>query len=225
MEMPKIDISRELVTWADNRSSYLHIDSIAAYGFGRRLTGYEFGSSQLMGRIYDKTFEITRSKKGWFRDIWGRYGWDGKTTVVRVEFQFRRDVLKEFGVNTIDELQERLADMWRYCTDDWVTVRVIGVDSNPTRWAIREDWKVVQGAVESLGELYGVLRLKQKHVEYEALDAQAKGVIATMAATMGSELGAEWGEKIVQHDMKKWLASPEFKARVTERMGKLSKLQ
>ncbi|MBI4282256.1 MAG: hypothetical protein HY672_02045 [Chloroflexi bacterium] len=189
MPMPKLDVAVEVVSRARKKASHFQMKSAGEYITGGHVTGHEFGSNHLVGRIYDKTLEIKVSHKGWFRDVWESHGWDGKGTVVRVELQLRRQVLKEFGVNTLEELRERMGDLWRYCTQDWLTVCVPGADSNHARWGIRDYWTVVQDVGKDLGEMYGVLRLRQKRVQYDALGAQAKGVLATMVATMATEVG------------------------------------
>jgi len=32
------------------------------------------------------------------QEVWTQNGWDGKTRVVRVEFRYRREALRELGV-------------------------------------------------------------------------------------------------------------------------------
>ena len=44
----------------------------AAMQEGRRLTGLQFGRSELVGRIYDKTRELNKSGKRWLWDHWGQ---------------------------------------------------------------------------------------------------------------------------------------------------------
>jgi len=136
-----------------------------------------------------------------------------------------RAFARQFGSLPLLEWQERLADMWRYCSCEWLTVRRPGADSNRARWPLQDYWKVVQGAGVNLGEMYGVLRLRQKRVQYDALGLQARGVLVTMVATMATETWAGWGMLMVGHDVGGWFSSAEFMADVEKRMGKLGKLQ
>lgn len=73
--------------------------------------------------------------------------------------------------------------------------------------------------------MYGVLRLRQKWVQYDALGLQARGVLVTMVATMVTETWAEYGMLMVGHDIKEWFSTAEFMADVEKRMGNLEKLQ
>src|SRR5690606_9600381 len=69
---------------------------------GEQLQTFYVGGngSELQCRIYDKAIEIARDgAKSWFLDLW-------KLTelkdVWRIEFQIRRNVLKQFGIDTFD---------------------------------------------------------------------------------------------------------------------------
>ncbi|MBT4513313.1 MAG: hypothetical protein HOC20_14025 [Chloroflexi bacterium] len=92
---------------------------------GLKLTGYNFGSSELMCRMYDKTHEIKKSGKEWFKELWERSGWQEGTPVTRIEFQCRRKFLKEMSINSIDDIENGLADTWRYLTEDWLKLCVV----------------------------------------------------------------------------------------------------
>ena len=48
--------------------------------------------------IYDKTKEITVSRKDWMHEVWRSNGWDGESRVTRVEFRYKRECLREMGV-------------------------------------------------------------------------------------------------------------------------------
>ncbi|MFP3354916.1 hypothetical protein R0K04_26565, partial [Pseudoalteromonas sp. SIMBA_153] len=64
-----------------------------------KLTGFTFGAGgEFSARLYDKTEEIKNSKKDFFNDVWRESGWDGETTIWRLEFQPRQAPVKEFGL-------------------------------------------------------------------------------------------------------------------------------
>jgi len=64
-------------------------------------SGFSFGNGgKLSGRLYNKAMEIEKSGKSFFYDLWKEGGWQGELPVMRLEFQFRRQVLKEMGVNS-----------------------------------------------------------------------------------------------------------------------------
>ena len=224
MDLPKIDLAEEAVTRArrkvDNYESLRcehHINS-------RRDTGYRIGSGALMARIYDKSLEIKVTQKEWFQTIWSANGWNGESKVVRVEFQARRKFLKEMSVDSFVSLCERLADMWRYYTHDWLTIRVPCSDSHRNRWKITDWWKVIQDGLTLFGEAYGLLRMKQHQFRYTHLMKQARGVIASAMAVAASGYGIEHGYFKVSRDIQEWLNSADFKDDVIERMASIASL-
>lgn len=64
--------------------------------------------------------------------------------VWRVEFQLRRQVLKEMGVSTVNELIHNIDGIWAYCTREWLTLRRSNGERNVSRWTIRRKWAVIQ---------------------------------------------------------------------------------
>jgi hypothetical protein len=139
---------------------------VAAY-YGRNLATLQFGSrgAALSAVIYDKTREIRQqSKKIWFYDFWKDKShdsaWDGQSSVWRVEFRFKRDMLGEatdgatfHGINDVYELVERLPALWTYAAghageaDAWLRYVIPSEDdSNAARWELHPTWVVVQQA-------------------------------------------------------------------------------
>src|SRR6202011_1160659 len=72
------------------------------YMTGARLTGFTFGKDALVARVYDKTVEIRRRGTSWLPDLWGTDGED--ESVWRLEFQYRRAALVQFGLKTVGEV-------------------------------------------------------------------------------------------------------------------------
>jgi len=219
MDMPLIDLAREAVTRARRKTEYY--EKCERHVAGRRLTGYGIGSGALMARVYDKALEITVTQKQWFRTIWSANGWDGESSVIRVEFQARRKFLKEISVDSFLTLCERLADIWRYCTGDWLSIRVPDNDSHRYRWPLADWWQVVQGGFTLFGKAYGVLRNKQHQFRQERLMKQAKGVLASAAAVSSASLGVEKGCFSVAKDIHEWLGSEAFPQAVRERKARV----
>ncbi|HZG18046.1 MAG TPA: replication initiation factor [Candidatus Bathyarchaeia archaeon] len=129
-----------IVTRAQKKDMYpdsLHLN-------GRKFSGFTVGKgSPISARIYNKTLEIKRSGKEWFKKIWHEYGWIEMKEVWRVEFQLRREVLKEFSINTIEDLLEKENGLWAYLTQDWLTIRQPSQD-NVSRWRIKRKWRIIQ---------------------------------------------------------------------------------
>src|SRR5256885_3464286 len=94
------------------RSRRGFVDREQAFATGRRLTGFMFGRDALVARPYAKTVEIALRGVTWLPDLWGEH--DGETPVWRLEFQYRRPGLVEFGLRSVDDVLAGVQDLWRY---------------------------------------------------------------------------------------------------------------
>lgn len=72
-------------------------------------------------RIYDKSKEIKKSGKLWFGEFWGT---EEPMNVWRIEYQLRRAPLKQFGINSIDDLTEKIGGLWSYLSENWFSLRL-----------------------------------------------------------------------------------------------------
>ena len=217
MQLPEINIKEEVVTRAKNKIAYYE-----EYATCKRNTGYRMGSGPLIARIYDKSLEIKASQKEWFKDIWIDNGWDNESNIVRVEFQARRDFLKKMSVNSFESLCERMADMWRYYTNEWLTIRVPGKDTHRNRWPVSEWWKTIQDGFNLFGKAYGVIPLKKRSLRYEHLMRQVRGVLISATAVACYKVSLEKGYSTVNNDIKDWFESNDFQKDVVERMASLA---
>ncbi|MEK7282021.1 MAG: replication initiation factor, partial [Chloroflexota bacterium] len=116
---------------------------IDAYSRGGKFTGWVFGAgATLSARLYDKTIEIEKSHKTYFHELWKRSGWDGDSTVWRLEFQFRREALGSFRVSRLDRVQEKLWGLWLHAVIIWLRLAIPDPqDSNRGRWPIHPVWE------------------------------------------------------------------------------------
>ncbi|MCX6658787.1 MAG: hypothetical protein NTX81_00190 [Candidatus Bathyarchaeota archaeon] len=219
MPFPKLDIQNEIVSRARSKVEYCELVKVEHYVSCRRDTGYKFGSGDLCARFYDKTFEVTVSQKEWMREVWMAEGWDGETLVIRYEFQCRRNFLKEMSVNTFEDLKERLADIWRYCTGDWLRVCDKGSTTNQSRWKSKDYWVLIQQSFSLFGQAYGVLRMKAEQVRYDHLFRQIRGCAVSGVAALGSGLGAARGIFKLRKDLLAMLQSEDFLTDVAKRRG------
>lgn len=113
---------------------------------GDRLESFYQGAdgAPLLCRIYDKGAEVlVEGVKLWFREVWkGRE----IREIWRVEFQVRREVLKELGIDTVPDLLAKQAAFWTYLTRDWFTLREPD-NKNPSRRTVSPFWRAVQASV------------------------------------------------------------------------------
>jgi len=225
MPFPVIDIKSEIVSRARKKRRINEPVKIEHHVECRRDTGYRFGSGDLIGRLYDKTNEIKVSQKEWMKEVWRAEGWDGETPVVRYEFQCRRNFLKEMSVDNFEDLKERLADIWRYCTHDWLRVCDQGANTNQSRWKSKGYWTLIQQSFSLFGQAYGVLRMKSKKVRYDHLLKQIRGCCVSAVAVLSSGLGTATAMFKLEKDLQAILKSKAFLIDVAKRQGSAANME
>ena len=175
------------------------IDAHVHYS-GRSVSGVSIGKGALMLRVYDKRKELNvkraTAKTDFFNRQWGLVSDDKKTPVVRVEFQYRREALKEFKtddlnrIETVDDLQGVLNGMWGYSSKAWAKHSENEVDrsnNNQSRDAVISPfWQLVQ-LVDFNRKNPNLWRHREKnqHVNVKALIDQGVGcLISAVAASI-----------------------------------------
>ena len=136
-------------------------DARRTYEVGGTLTGFEFGSRKtktLLARLYDKTADVAAKDTGWWHEVWGERYVAG-LPVHRLEFEFGRQGLVEFDLNTPDQVLGAVGDLWAYATGEWLTYRSPTTDQTRSRWPLAPEWLQVQAA--TLGhQAVGLERLR-----------------------------------------------------------------
>jgi hypothetical protein len=168
---------KNLITRA--RSKFTHYE-------GQRISGFTIGKGKVTARIYDKTLEIRKSGKDWLYDLWGIEKDNQNHRVWRVEFQLRREALKEFGIETFDDLLTASQALWNYCTSKWLSVRAAG--NKNARRGLVGFWGKVQAANLKLGDDSSNLvrreRMRSGMTEKQAADQMA-GITKSYARSHG----------------------------------------
>jgi hypothetical protein len=114
---------------------------------GRRLATIDFSKGAPHACcLYDKTAEIAVSRKDWIHEVWITNGWDNKSRVTRVEFRYKRECLREMGVEGAYAFLDQLPSLWAYSTKQWLRHTVRSGDPNRARWPISQLWQLVQQA-------------------------------------------------------------------------------
>jgi hypothetical protein len=155
-----------------------------AFASGRRLTGFMWGRNAIVARLYDKMAEIERRGTSWLPDLWGER--DTDRPVWRLEFQFRREVLVEFGLRTVDEVLAGTQDLWRYGTTEWLTLRTPTADARERRWPVDPLWHEVQ-ATEVTAATCGVVRRRLIQATEERIIQGLQGYLTSWAALRGTQ--------------------------------------
>ncbi|MEM7682847.1 MAG: hypothetical protein AAF288_12895 [Planctomycetota bacterium] len=93
----------------------------------------------IQGRIYDKALQMRSAVNSRFlTELWG-----GEEPAWRVEFQLRRSKLRQLEIDSLDDLRKHGAWLWRYLTEDWLTLRL---PDNPhtSRRSLHPWWQAIQ---------------------------------------------------------------------------------
>jgi len=98
--------------------------------------------SPIQLRMYNKGVEVQQKGgvKLWFLELWQR---KSPEDVWRIEFQLRRPALKDFGINSLDDLKEKQAGLWLHLTSKWFSLRLPD-NEKAERRTIHPFWCAVQ---------------------------------------------------------------------------------
>ncbi|MHB1769409.1 MAG: hypothetical protein ACYCUV_16335 [Phycisphaerae bacterium] len=111
---------------------------------GRRLNYFRIGGSEMLLRIYNKTQELkVHPEKQWEAQNWNN---PDAPHVTRVEFQIRREKLKQFDINSLTELNDRINGTWAYLTRAWFQLHDAPHTSHKTEQPPSEFWETVISA-------------------------------------------------------------------------------
>lgn len=150
-----------------------------------------FGSRKshgIIARIYDKSKEIEKSRKQWFRDIWIKNNMNFER-IINIEFELNRNFLKDLvidtdNIETVEDLFNNLKPIWKYCTSNWL-VMIPKNTNRVERAPVKPIWKKVQKAFNSHSGEGMVSRNKQKQWKLENLLPSAFGYIISISACLG----------------------------------------
>ncbi len=119
--------------------------SVAQYAVDADFTGWMIGfKSAVVGRLYQKVIELQVSKKEYLLDLWRLAGWDGELPVWRLEFQIKREVLKQMGLHGVPAVLEHQGGLWSYATTEWLRLCLPDPDDQTrSRWPIHPLWQAV----------------------------------------------------------------------------------
>lgn len=169
----------------------------ATYEDGNKITGYQFGKGHIMLRIYDKSYEIRKSKKLWFNELWeaNKMNCD---TVTRIEFQLRREGIKQICdtesgmiLNTFEDLMEIAGKLWHYLTERWFSLRENNTIETENR-EMEKEWKGVINVVDGKNE---IRRVKLSRPELNHIIPIIQGYLSTAGSLM--PVTPENGEKLI----------------------------
>lgn len=167
------------VTYSDRRSLFEVGEELSGMNFGKR-------GGELFCRIYDKTRESDAKGTDWWPDVWGP-SYDPQRKVMRVEFEFRRAGLVQFGVDTPAHALAKAPELWAYASCKWLSLRVPTGDETRSRWPVDARWQLVQRS-SLAGGCAPATRIRAGQVEGQLRTYRklATGVLSSMAVPMGT---------------------------------------
>ena len=115
--------------------------------------------------------------------------------IIRVEFQLRREAIKQMRLDTFDDFLENIENVWAYCTKKWLKFQ-----DNPgvhhTQRSTLKWWKVVQNGFNGVQEPNPVVRSRAFRTDMRQLACQALGQMTSLQAALLEEQGAELNKKV-----------------------------
>jgi len=134
--------------WDDRERFVCRANALAMRGDCGDLTGWEFGrkgTKTISARIYDKTLEVEQKGNDYWLDIWGD-AYEPELPVLRVEFEFGREGLREFRIDLPGEAIDASGALWVSATHEWLSYRSPTDDQTRSRWPVAPEWEQVQRA-------------------------------------------------------------------------------
>ena len=176
---------------AGDRVTYETGDLLTGFVFGRR------GTNTISARIYDKTAELRKTGAAYWEDIWGEK-FDPNQAVLRVEFEFRRQAMAEFGISSPEDAIDATGALWTYATDQWLTLRSPTADTTRSRWPIAPEWDRVRRASIADSE-FGLERMYggYRRGMFDKLVATLVGYVVSYAALFDLETVEDTCERLV----------------------------
>lgn len=115
---------------------------MAAYGVhcASNFTGLG-GGIIIACRLYNKLLEIVESGRDDLLPLWQAGGWNVDEPIWRVEFQFRREVLGQHGLVSLDNVMANLNGLWSYAATEWLRLTIPNPDDQTrSRWPVHPLW-------------------------------------------------------------------------------------
>lgn len=133
--------SEDMESW-DREAWVTRAQDIDAHSVDGHFTGWSIGKGGVMSsRLYDKTLEIKVSGKDYLLALWKEARWNGAGNVWRNEFQFRREILKQLGLTTLQQVMDNQTGLWSYASTEWLRLTLPQeADKTRSRWPLHPLW-------------------------------------------------------------------------------------
>ncbi|MFW5891417.1 MAG: hypothetical protein ACOCUI_04280 [bacterium] len=182
--------------------------SDAIYRENSQITSAYIGSQKapVFLRIYNKLEEIKTKKKGyWLLDKYqeelgiGNYLETDKDKLWRFEFECKRDFIKQFKIETFQDVLNKSNDIWRYLTEfrvnqygekmsAWVSFKDRSVSDRANLCPVLEFWEQISKVKWFSDDFTYQTRIRDRKINREQIEKQALGCLTTVAASMNLNL-------------------------------------
>ncbi len=148
----------------------------------KNLDGIMIGKGMISARLYDKPQEIKQqSNKTWFYDIWGFNEVPKNFKIIRIEFQLRREIIKQLGIKHVHNLFDLIQEIWAYCTKEWLKFQ-----NNPEKQShqrkILDWWRIVQNGFNNIPAGSPLVRRNAIKADQNKICLQTIGFLSSFAA-------------------------------------------
>ena len=216
--------SSDLMEYAVTRAT-----DFAPYFRFKKLTGIRIGKGVISARLYDKPLEIQQqSRKVWMFDIWRLKDVPKGKKIIRIEFQLRREVLRDLKIRYIDDLFQKIDGAWAYCTKNWLKFQDRPGLHHTQRTTF--DWyEEIQNGFAGVQGAEPLVREKAVRIDKQRLVQQANGLIIAIHAIDQEEKNADLNATVNINDCvisyveelnKHHLSPSEIQEKVTRKRAK-----
>jgi hypothetical protein len=126
-----------------NREAWItRAKKITAYAMSEQFTGWTIGlGGNIACRLYNKLLEIIESGRTDLLPLWEATGRKQNESIWRLEFQYRREVLSQYDLVSLDEVISNLNGLWSYATTQWLRLTIPNKeDRTRSRWPVHSLW-------------------------------------------------------------------------------------
>jgi hypothetical protein len=109
---------------------------------------------------------------------------DPERPVWRIEFQYKRDLVKSFRFCDLSELLWGLQDMWQHATHTWLNYRTPTSDARERRWPVDPVWEDVR-AVEIVPRICGLIPKRNRELDEDRTLRLMQGCLSSLGALRG----------------------------------------
>ena len=192
-------------------SSYMNCGELETFYSGAK-------AAPVQVRIYNKGIEIKKkaTEQRWL-DIWGI---EDSTDIWRIEFQVKRVALNQYKINTFFDLENKIADLWRYLTEEWFSLRYPD-NEKAERRTFHPLWAEVQKCSEQLGQKSGAKReYPNKHARHLNFYINRIAGLSTSIAALEDKYDQETIARKIYYDLLINLNNRDFQGEIQKKQIK-----